>query len=97
LTIVLEWSRAEVGEGAYIAPMSHELNGIWALLVMPCEGQERDRGQKRARGRAGRQLREVEAVRLVRKQRDRQPEAQPAEQVHVEGLEGVADRLLGPV
>src|ERR1035437_8034908 len=35
LTIVLEWSRAEVGDGAYIAPINQELKGIWALLVMP--------------------------------------------------------------
>src|SRR6478609_1425230 len=34
-TIVLEWRRAEVGVGAYIAPMSHDENGIWALLVRP--------------------------------------------------------------
>jgi len=35
LTIVLEWSSAEVGEGAYMAPISHDENGICALLVMP--------------------------------------------------------------
>src|SRR6478609_2187062 len=35
LTMVLEWRRAEVGVGAYIAPMSQDENGIWALLVRP--------------------------------------------------------------
>ena len=33
--MVLEWSSAEVGEGAYIAPSSHRENGIWALFVIP--------------------------------------------------------------
>ena len=35
LTIVLEWRSAEVGDGAYIAPRSHDENGIWALFVIP--------------------------------------------------------------
>ena len=35
LTIVEEWSRAEVGVGATIAPRSQVWNGIWAAFVMP--------------------------------------------------------------
>ena len=36
-TMVLEWSKADVGEGAYIAPISQDENGICALLVMPAK------------------------------------------------------------
>ncbi len=37
LTIVEEWSKAEVGVGATIAPKSQPENGIWAALVMPAK------------------------------------------------------------
>ena len=38
-TIVDEWSRAEVGVGATMAPSSHVWKGIWAALVSPANAR----------------------------------------------------------
>ena len=48
LTIVLEWSRAEVGDGAYIAPSSHDENGICAAFVRPARQSSASAGRSAA-------------------------------------------------
>ena len=40
ITIVLEWSSAEIGVGAFIALSSHELKGNWADLVNNTSNEE---------------------------------------------------------
>ena len=48
LTMVLEWSSAEVGDGAYMAPSSHDENGNWALLVIPARASSAMAGSSAA-------------------------------------------------
>src|SRR5664279_6207135 len=48
LTIVLEWSRAEVGDGAYIAPSSQRENGICAAFVSPARHSSANAGRSAA-------------------------------------------------
>ena len=47
-TMVLEWSKAEVGVGACIAPKSHDEKGIWALLVRPANARSATAGNASA-------------------------------------------------
>src|SRR6266545_8143257 len=49
-TMVLEWRRAEVGVGAYMAPRSHEEKGICALLVSPASDRSASAGSAAATG-----------------------------------------------
>ncbi len=45
LTMVLEWSRAETGVGATMAPHSQLWKGVWAALVKPAK-QSRPMGSR---------------------------------------------------
>jgi hypothetical protein len=44
VTSVDEWTRVDTGVGAAMAAGSHELNGVWALLVMAARRIKIERG-----------------------------------------------------